>query len=225
MRSLCTFERLAVLPLLGILVCAPAAWAQTSAIGGVVRDASGGILPGVTVEAESPALIEGARVAFTDGEGRFTITDLRPGTYNVIFTLPGFNVIRREGIELTTGFTANVSPEMQVGGIEETITVTGESPLVDVQNVRRQTALSNEVLELLPTSNKHINTVVTFTPGFTGLADVGGEYSTQLGGERQRVEPGRLPRQSGEQGVLRRHGHGKHEPDRQQQLRAQRGVC
>ena len=169
-----------------VLVCmlllAPAASAQTSGISGVVQDASGGILPGVTVEAESPALIEGTRVAFTDGEGRFNITDLRPGTYSVTFTLPGFSVIRREGIELTTGFTANVNPEMQVGGIEETITVTGQSPLVDVQNVRRQTALSNETLELLPTSNKHINTVVTFTPGFTGLADVGGEYSTQLGG-------------------------------------------
>ena len=103
-----------------VLVCmlllAPAASAQTSGISGVVQDASGGILPGVTVEAESPALIEGTRVAFTDGEGRFNITDLRPGTYSVTFTLPGFSVIRREGIELTTGFTANVNPEMQVGG-------------------------------------------------------------------------------------------------------------
>ena len=165
-----------------VLLFTSTAVAQTAGIGGVVQDSSGGILPGVTVEAESPVLIEGTRVAFTDGEGRFNIIDLRPGTYSVTFTLPGFSVIRREGIELTTGFTANVSPEMQVGGIEETITVTGESPLVDVQNVRRQTAVTNEVLESLPTSNKHINTVVTFTAGFTGLADVGGQYTCQLGG-------------------------------------------
>ena len=175
-------SRIGLTIFLCVLLFASTAVAQNAAVSGVVQDSSGGILPGVTVEAESPALIEGARVAFTNGEGRFNITDLRPGTYSVTFTLPGFSVIRREGIELTTGFTANVSPEMQVGGIEETITVTGESPLVDVQNVRRQTAVTNETLELLPTSNKHINTVVTFTAGFTGLADVGGQYTCQLGG-------------------------------------------
>lgn len=165
-----------------LLLFTATAGAQNAGITGVVSDDTGGVLPGVTVEATSPVLIEGVRVVFTDGEGRFSIIDLRPGVYDVTFTLPGFSVIRREGIELGAGFTATVSADMQVGGIEETITVTGESPLVDVQNVRRQTSVTNEVLELLPTSNKHINTVVTFTAGFTGLADVGGQYTCQLGG-------------------------------------------
>ena len=134
--------------LVGALLFAPTASAQnTGGIGGVVTDTSGGVLPGVTVEASSPALIEGVRVVFTDGEGRFNIIDLRTGTYDVSFTLPGFSVILREGISINAGVTANVSVELQVGALEETITVTGESPLVDVQNVRRQTAVTNEVLE------------------------------------------------------------------------------
>src|SRR5687767_13101090 len=115
-----------IVALLGI----PArAMPQTAAgsIAGVVRDTTGAVLPGVTVEASSPALIEKVRVAQTDGEGRYQIIELRPGTYTVTFTLEGFNAIRREGIELTTGFTAAVNADMQVGSVAETITVSGQS--------------------------------------------------------------------------------------------------
>src|SRR5712691_11758416 len=102
------------------LTCGPgAAFAQ--AIAGVVRDASGGVMPGVTVEAASPALIEKTRTAVTDGDGQYKIISLTPGTYSVTFTLAGFNTIKREGIELTQGFTAPVNAEMKVGAIEETI--------------------------------------------------------------------------------------------------------
>src|SRR2546427_10261510 len=117
-----------------VLLLSPAASAQqatASGIAGVVRDASGGVLPGVTVEASSPALIEKVRTVVTDGEGRYNVVDLRPGPYTVTFTLPGFTTVRREGIALTAGFTATVNAELRVGALEETITATGASPLVD----------------------------------------------------------------------------------------------
>src|SRR4051812_10919206 len=117
---------------------------QASGIAGVVRDTSGGALPGVTVEASSPALIEKVRTVVTDGEGRFNLTDLRIGTYAITFTLPGFSTLKRDGVELRAGFTATVNADLQVGSLEETITVTGAAPLVDTQNVRQQTAISAE---------------------------------------------------------------------------------
>src|SRR3979409_1242954 len=119
-------------------------------IAGVARDSSGGVMPGVTVEAASPALIEKVRTVVTDGEGRYSIVDLRPGLYTVTFTLEGFNTFKREGIELTTGFTAAVNAEMRVGALSETVTVTGASPVVDVQNVRSQTVLSRATIDALP---------------------------------------------------------------------------
>jgi len=94
-------------------------------IAGVAKDATGGVLPGVTVEASSPALIEKSRVVVTDGQGQYKIVDLRPGTYAVTFTLSGFSAVRREGIELTAAFTATVNAELRVGSLEETITVAG----------------------------------------------------------------------------------------------------
>src|SRR5262245_45326825 len=110
------------------------AFGQTTAgIVGVARDTSGAVLPGVTVEAASPALIEKARTALTDDQGRFNIVELRPGTYSVSFTLPGFNTLRRDGVELSAGFTATVNAEMKVGGVEETVVVTAASPIVDAQ--------------------------------------------------------------------------------------------
>ena len=147
---------------------------QASGIAGVVRDATGAVLPGVMVEAASPALIEKARSAITDNEGRYNVVDLRPGTYVVTFTLAGFNTIRREGIELTSGFTATVNADMRVGALEETVTVTGASPLVDVQNTRRQTVISDELLGTLPTGTQGLATLITITPGLAGPADVGG---------------------------------------------------
>lgn len=147
---------------------------QSSGIAGVVRDTSGAVLPGVTVEASSPALIEKVRSAVTDGDGRYNIVDLRPGTYVVTFTLAGFNTFRREGIALTAGFTATINADLQVGALEETITVTGAAPLVDTQNVRQQKVVSAELLSTLPTGSKAIQNLVTLTPGMTGTADVGG---------------------------------------------------
>ena len=120
--------------------------AQDAGISGVVSDDTGGVLPGVTVTAASPALIEQQRIAITDGQGQFAFVGLAVGTYSVEFSLPGFNQIRREGVELTSGFTANISVELGVGGIEETITVTGASPVVDIQNVRRQTLATAEAV-------------------------------------------------------------------------------
>src|ERR1043165_3902701 len=120
------------------LLLATAARAQvaTSGIGGVVKDTSGGVLPGVTVEAASPALIEKVRSVVTDNAGRYNIVSLQPGTYTVTFTLTGFNTFRREGIGLTAGFTATVNADLPVGALEETVTVSGEAPLVDTQNIR-----------------------------------------------------------------------------------------
>jgi hypothetical protein len=99
---------------LAVLLVPSATWSQDSTSGtitGVVRDASGAVLPGVTVEASSPALIEKVRVGTTDSDGRFRLIDLRPGEYVVTFTLTGFRTLRREGIQLTTGFTATVNAD------------------------------------------------------------------------------------------------------------------
>ena len=162
---------------LGVLLLTQGAAAQDAGIGGVVSDDTGGVLPGVTVTAASPVLIEGQRIAVTDGEGRYAFAALTPGSYSVTFSLPGFNQILREGIDLAAGFTANVNAELGVGGIEETITVTGATPVVDIQNVRRQSSIDAEALATLPVGMKHVNNLITVTPGFSGLADVGGRYS------------------------------------------------
>jgi hypothetical protein len=168
--------------LFGWVLAAPLAWAQqASGITGIVRDTSGGVLPGVTVEAASPALIEKVRVVVTDDQGRYNITDLLPGAYAVTFTLPGFNVVRRDGITLQSGFTATVNIELPVGSLEETITVTGAAPLVDTSNVRRQTVASSELLATLPVSTKNIQSLVTLTAGWAGIADVGGRYASEVG--------------------------------------------
>jgi hypothetical protein len=173
----------AALAALAVAMSGPLALAQqASGIAGVVRDASGGVLPGVTVEAASPALIEKARTVVTDGEGRYNIVGLVPGTYTVSFALPGFSTQVRGGVELTAGFTAAVNADLQVGTLEDTVTVSGVSPLVDTQNVRKQTVVSAELLDVLPTSTKSQNLVITLTPGLTGMSDVSGSYSVQLGG-------------------------------------------
>ena len=134
---------------------APALAHAQASITGIVKDSSGAVLPGVTVEAASPALIEKARSAVTDGSGQYRIVDLRPGSYSVTFTLSGFNAVKREGIELTGTFTSTVNVELRVGSLEETITVTGESPIVDVQSIRRQTTVDGDVIAALPTSRSY----------------------------------------------------------------------
>ena len=153
--------------------------AQTSAgITGLVKDTTGAVLPGVTVEAASPALIEKVRTAVTDGNGRYNMTDLRPGTYTVTFTLPGFGVAKREGLELSVGFTASANADLKVGGVEETITVTGASPVVDIQNTRTQQVLKQDVLLALPAGQRGLEQFASLTLGATsttqGRNDVGG---------------------------------------------------
>lgn len=163
-------RRTSVAALVGALLLssASAAWAQqASAIAGIVKDTSGAVLPGVTVEASSPALIEKVRAVVTDGEGRYNIVGLRPGTYTVTFALPGFSSLKREDVELTAGFTATVNADLQVGSVTETLTVSGESPLVDVANVRTQNVVSKQLLDVLPNGNKTMNMIMTLTPGMT----------------------------------------------------------
>src|SRR5436305_400319 len=116
--------------LLVALVLVPSAVFAQAAITGVVKDASGGVLPGVTVEAASPVLIEKVRSVVSDDTGQYRIVNLRTGTYSVTFTLPGFSTVKREGIELSGNFVATVNGELKVGALEETITVTGETPAV-----------------------------------------------------------------------------------------------
>src|SRR5882672_5704608 len=118
---------------LAVLLVPRLLYAQAS-LAGTVKDTSGAVLPGVTVEAASPALIEKTRAAVTDGSGQYRIENLRPGTYSVTFTLVGFSTTKRDGVELTGFFTAAVNTEMRVGAVEETVLVTGETPIVDVQN-------------------------------------------------------------------------------------------
>jgi hypothetical protein len=148
-------------------------FAQAS-ITGSVKDTSGAVLPGVTVEATSPALIEKVRTAVTDSSGQYRIDDLRPGTYSVSFTLTGFSVVRREQIELSGSFTATVSVDMRVGAIEETITVTGETPIVDVVNARRQSTIPNDAIAAIPTARLY-HSIAAVVPGITMTTqDVGG---------------------------------------------------
>jgi hypothetical protein len=149
------------------------AYAQAS-IAGVVKDTSGAVLPGVTVEAASPALIERARSVVTDGTGQYKIENLRPGTYTVAFTLPGFNTVKREGIELTGSFTAKVDADLRVGALEETVTVTGETPVVDVQSTTRQRVLDRDVIGAIPTG-RNAAVMAALIPGVAvANQDVGG---------------------------------------------------
>jgi carboxypeptidase family protein len=175
------------------LALLPTTTAAQAVIAGTVRDTSGAILPGVTVEASSPALIEKVRTAVSDGTGQYRIEDLRPGIYTVNFTLTGFSAFRREGIELTGSFTATINAEMKVGALEETVTVTGESPIVDVQSARRQTVLDNDVLKAIPTVRSY-NAMIVVVPGVvTNTNDVqGGTSTTQFPIHGGRNNEGRM---------------------------------
>ena len=144
-----------IVPVVALAVLLPTiAYAQAT-ITGTVKDTSGAVLPGVTVEASSPALIEKVRTVVSDGTGQYRIVDLRPGTYTVTFTLTGFNTFKREGVELTGALTATINADMKVGALEETVTVTGESPIVDTQSVRRQTVISGDVMKDLPAARSY----------------------------------------------------------------------
>ena len=158
--------------LLLLLVLLPSTAYAQAAITGVAKDASGGVLPGVTVEAASPALIEKVRSVVTDDTGQYRIVDLRPGTYSVTFSLPGFSTVKRDGIELTGSFVATVNGDMKVGALEETITVTGETPVVDVQSAKVQQTVSNDVIRAIPTS-RSAGGIQALIPGLSSGGDSG----------------------------------------------------
>ncbi|MGC4080650.1 MAG: TonB-dependent receptor [Vicinamibacterales bacterium] len=155
---------------------------MASGIAGTVKDGTGAILPGVTVEVASPALIERVRSAVTDDRGAYQIVDLRPGTYSVTFSLAGFNTVKRDAIELPSDFTATVDAEMRVGSLEETITVSGASPVVDVQSTVKAQVLTRELLDAIPTGR----TAQSYGQLVTGVTmaapDVGGARSMSQAG-------------------------------------------
>src|SRR5712691_1023391 len=162
-------------------ILAPAVASAQSAITGLVRDDSGAVLPGVTVEASSPALIEKIRTVVSDAQGRFAIVDLRPGLYKVVFTLPGFTTFVQSGIDLPSNFTATVNGELNVGAMEETVTVSGLSPVVDVQNAQRTTVLTRALLDAVPVPRMY---------QAEGALAVGTKVSDQnVGGARSAVNP------------------------------------
>jgi hypothetical protein len=169
-----------LLAALVLLILPSAAYAQ-AAITGVVKDASGGVLPGASVEASSPVLIEKVRTVVTDANGQYRIVDLRPGTYTVTFSLQGFSTVKREGIELTGDFVATVNGDLRVGSLEETITVTGESPIVDVQSTRSQQIIDKDVLAAIP-SSRNVAGIQSIVPGMTASGDSGGINGTMQGG-------------------------------------------
>jgi len=170
------FMRLAARAALVSLIClfaVPAAFAQGT-LAGIVRDSSGAVLPGVTVEAASPALIEKARTTVSDSSGQFRILDLRGGVYTVTFTLSGFSTVKREEVRLAGETIVTVNAEMRVGQLAETITVTGEAATVDVQNTTRQQVLSKDVIDTLPTGRNYAS-LGQLLPGVNSSArDAGG---------------------------------------------------
>jgi hypothetical protein len=192
MRFVCRIL-VVVVPLLTI----DATLASAQTIAGTVKDVTGAVMPGVTIEASSPALIEKVRSAITDGAGQYKILDLRPGTYAVTFTLPGFSTVRREGIELTSDFTANVNAELKVGAVEETVTVSGASPLVDVQAVSTKNVFTRTVIDELPSAHSMQATAVLI-PGVTtsGGATSGGR---DVGGNTMLQQPSPVFHGSGQQ--------------------------
>src|SRR5262245_46069458 len=161
-----------------MLLLAGAARAQDTGFAGVVTDGTGAVLPGVAVEAASPALIEKSRTVVTSERGEYRIIDLRPGAYVLTFSLPGFTTVKRDGIELPAGLTATVNVDLNIGDLEETVIVSGQSSTVDVTTVRQQTVLSNDTLSGLP-SQRSPQSFVPYLPGVVGgLGDIGRDTAT-----------------------------------------------
>jgi hypothetical protein len=169
---------------IAILLGSSAAAQQRASIVGLVTDTTGAVLPGVTVEASSPVLIERVRTVVTDGSGRYAIVDLRPGVYAVTFELQGFNKMRREGIELEGAFAAQVNGSLSIGTVQETITVTGASPVVDVQSTQNQAVLNRDILNVLPAARSMqggaglVPGVSFYSQGFRSEMTVHGSVTT-----------------------------------------------
>lgn len=165
--------------LLGAILAAPQLAFAQAAITGAVTDESGGALPGVTVEAASPALIEKVRTVFTDSEGLYRLVDLRPGAYKITFTLPGFGTLVRDQITLEGTATVTINGQLKVGALEETLTVSGEAPIVDVSSTAKEQVMTRELLNAIPTGRQMWTVAVTM-PGVTlSGQDVGGAGGLQ----------------------------------------------
>ena len=175
-RACVRVRTLAVIAFLSLL---PSIAAAQSTIAGVVKDTSGAVLPGVTVEASSDVLIEKTRSAVSDGDGRYAIIDLRPGTYEVVFSLTGFSSYKRTDIIVPANVTVPINGEMKVGSLEETITVTGASPVVDVQNTSKVQVMTRELMDAIP-SARNIQSIGSLVPGVRlNTPDVGGAQQTE----------------------------------------------
>jgi hypothetical protein len=183
----------ALLLALGLLTLPCVSAAQVlGTVAGTVKDASGAVLPGVTVEVSSPALIEKVRSSVTDGSGQYRIINLPPGNYTITFTLTGFSNVRREGIEVSANFTATIDGELKVGAVEETITVSGESPIVDVQSSAQTRTVSAETFKEIPSSGSWIQMAALVPAIRAGNTDVGGVLGDQTGAQVDRAwQPGR----------------------------------
>ena len=180
MRAIATVA-VAIIGLTGLP--APSAGQALGTIAGAVRDASGAVLPGVMVEASSPALIEKVRTVVTDGNGQYQIVSLPPGVYTVTFTLAGFSTVKREAIEVNINFTAAVNADLKVGTVAETITVTGETPVVDVQSATQQRALTSTMFKDIPTSGVWIQLATLVAGVNTTTRDVGGSSGDTTGAQ------------------------------------------
>ena len=179
-------QRFVCLVVLFVAVLSPAAARAQASIAGVVSDASGAVLPGVTVEASSPVLIENSRVATTDGSGRYRIESLRPGSYVVTFVLAGFTTVRREGIDVIGTATTTVDADLRVGALTETITVSGDAPTVDTRSIRQERVINRELLDTLP-FGRTPQTAAVLTPGASavstfGAIEIGGTNIIMTGG-------------------------------------------
>ena len=187
-------RRIRTLATLALLIVVPSLASAQAQITGTVTDTSGAALPGVTVEASSAALIEGSRNVVTDGQGQYRLVDLRPGLYTVTFTVSGFSTFKRDGIELPDNFVATINAEMRLGSLEETIVVTGGSPIVDVQSVRRVTVLGGDTLRELPVARTYgsllqMNPTVTATENRDVQTTPGRQFFSGAGG---RANEGRV---------------------------------
>ena len=175
-----TFGRLGALVGALLMLIPSIALAQAS-IAGTAKDTSGAVMPGVTVEAASPVLIEKVRTTVTDVNGRYQLVDLRPGTYVVTFTLSGFNTVKREGVTLSGSGVVNIDGELRVGSLEETITVTGEAPMVDVRSSTQQRVLNSEAIDALPSSRNYFGLARMMPNTMGGGNDVGGGLIQDVG--------------------------------------------
>ncbi|MBZ5559900.1 MAG: TonB-dependent receptor [Acidobacteriia bacterium] len=159
-----------------VLLIPVAAFAQAG-MAGVVKDTTGAVLPGVSVEASSPALIEKTRAAITDTAGQYKIVDLPPGTYSVTITLAGFKTVRREGVILEGTFIAQINGDLEVGRVEEAVTVTGASPTVDTVNNTASFVANRDVLDAIPTTDRSTPARALLIPGTTVTPFVLGQYN------------------------------------------------